>query len=550
MIETENRRVSGTRENRDEWLADLAGMASNRDVYAERRQINAYGASGAVQPREAGMTDRYDKAGYGSRDDHYGTSLKHAPVPQGDDYYDHDDTTAAKRTADAYDDEQGEPEPEWTYDEARGQWVDRYGNPYVEAYAEGEEDRYAPADDEYLAPQADSRRLQPRKSRGGAVSLAALVLVASIGGGLAYAWKKGGFIGSDLPGIGSAPPVIKANTDPVKIKPAETVASNDQPTREIFDRSSPATATGNERLVRHEEQPMAVVPVRPEGGTAATVTNAPDASRPVTTSNITLPPSDAASGQDQTAAADGPVDLSAGSAPEASRRVKTVKVMPDHSIVTGEAPISADPPAATDPNAGYVASLTTGSGQVSSTTTTRPVTVTPSSADDDTTAAAQPPIAPVATAPATGAPPVADTPISPSVSDDANATTTVEPAPHAEATPPAIPPVRPRNIPTQTQQVAAAEPAAAASTAASNGAYVVQVSSQKSPADAQAAFQSLQRKYASVLGSMKPSIRKVDLPDRGTYYRVRVGSWGSSAEAGAFCAKLKAAGGDCVIARN
>ena len=45
-------------------------------------------------------------------------------------------------------------------------------------------------------------------------------------------------------------------------------------------------------------------------------------------------------------------------------------------------------------------------------------------------------------------------------------------------------------------------------------------------------------------------IRKVDLPDRGTYYRVRVGSWDSSNEAGAFCAKLKAAGGDCVISRN
>ncbi len=85
---------------------------------------------------------------------------------------------------------------------------------------------------------------------------------------------------------------------------------------------------------------------------------------------------------------------------------------------------------------------------------------------------------------------------------------------------------------------------------ASNGAYVVQVSSQKTPADAQAAFQSLQRKYVAVLGGMKSAIRKVELPERGTYYRVRVGSWSSSTEAANFCAKLKAAGGDCVIARN
>jgi len=164
------------------------------------------------------------------------------------------------------------------------------------------------------------------------------------------------------------------------------------------------------------------------------------------------------------------------------------------------------------------------------------------------------PATPVISAPA--APPASTT-----VDDSANATTVVEPAPPAEAAPPAVPPVRPRNIPVAaprtvpattpravpaTTQVASAEPAAPAS----SGSYVVQVSSQKTPADAQAAFQSLQRKYASVIGSMKPSIRKVDLPERGTYYRVRVGSWASSTEAAAFCAKLKAAGGDCVIARN
>ncbi|OCC05562.1 hypothetical protein BA190_07285 [Labrys sp. WJW] len=108
-------------------------------------------------------------------------------------------------------------------------------------------------------------------------------------------------------------------------------------------------------------------------------------------------------------------------------------------------------------------------------------------------------------------------------------------------------------------QVASAEPAAGVAPAAASapiaapvasGSYVVQVSSQRSPADAQNAFQSLQRRFAGVLGGMKPSIRKVDLPDRGTYYRVRVGGWSSPAEATAFCGKLKAAGGDCVIARN
>ncbi|GLS19109.1 hypothetical protein GCM10007874_21260 [Labrys miyagiensis] len=603
MIETENRRVSSsTRENQDEWLADLARTASNR-IYAEKRDVNAYGAAGVERSREADMADRYGKNSYGSRDNHYGSTAKPVPASQDADYYDdYHDSTATKQAAysqEAYSDvdEQDDQGPEWTYDEKQDLWVDRYGNPYVEAYAEGEEDRYAPADDEYLAPQADARLARRQhKSRGGAVSLAALVLVASIGGGLAYAWKKGGFIGSDLPGIGSAPPVIKASTDPVKIKPTETTAANDQPTREIFDRSTP-TPPASERLVRHEEQPMAVVPVRTEGGAPAGGNATPDATRPVTTSNITLPPSDAAATPDQTAAAGNLGSIRPSDPPGEPRQVRTVKVMPDNSVVTGEAPITNTPPAPsvdvanatpdTATTGGAPAPVTPSQNGPTATTGDVPAQVSPSQSASTATAqpvtmqpvtpppvtASQPPvdadpsvpaaqpsaITPVTTTPVNtvpAAPSAALPPVSPTTNDDASATTVAEPAPQA-IRPPAIPPVRPRNIPTtttprtipaSTQQVASAEPAPAPVAAGSG--YVVQVSSQKSPAEAQAAFQALQRKYASVLGSMKPSIRKVDLPDRGTYYRVRVGSWDSSNEAGAFCAKLKAAGGDCVISRN
>jgi hypothetical protein len=78
----------------------------------------------------------------------------------------------------------------------------------------------------------------------------------------------------------------------------------------------------------------------------------------------------------------------------------------------------------------------------------------------------------------------------------------------------------------------------------------VQISSQKSQSDAIATFQGLQRKYPGVMGSVKPSIKKADVPDKGTFYRVRVGGWAARDEATAFCMKLKAAGGDCVVARN
>ena len=127
------------------------------------------------------MTDRYDRNGHEIRDGHPETVSKHAQAEQAqahqDDYYDgYQDVATRQSKAYVFDDEREEQGPEWVYDEQRGVWVDRVGNPYVEAYPEGEEDRYAPAaDDEYLAPRAETR-MPRRKSRGSAVSLAALVL--------------------------------------------------------------------------------------------------------------------------------------------------------------------------------------------------------------------------------------------------------------------------------------------------------------------------------------------------------------------------------------
>ena len=60
------------------------------------------------------------------------------------------------------------------------------------------------------------------------------------------------------------------------------------------------------------------------------------------------------------------------------------------------------------------------------------------------------------------------------------------------------------------------------------GGYLVQVSSQKNEADAQASYRMLQGKYPTVLGSRSASIRRVDLGDKGVYYRAMVGPFGSS----------------------
>src|SRR5262249_59496950 len=90
---------------------------------------------------------------------------------------------------------------------------------------------------------------------------------------------------------------------------------------------------------------------------------------------------------------------------------------------------------------------------------------------------------------------------------------------------------------------ASGSPAAAAN--AATGEYFVQVSSQRSEADAQASFRSLQEKFPSRLGDRTAIVRRADLGAKGTYYRVVTGPFASAGEADQFCGGLKAAAGQC-----
>jgi hypothetical protein len=82
-----------------------------------------------------------------------------------------------------------------------------------------------------------------------------------------------------------------------------------------------------------------------------------------------------------------------------------------------------------------------------------------------------------------------------------------------------------------------------------NGGYLVQVSSQRSEADAKSSYRALQAKY-SLLKSRQPIVRKAEVGSKGTYYRAFVGPFGSAGEASQFCDQLKSAGGQCLILRN
>ena len=132
------------------------------------------------------------------------------------------------------------------------------------------------------------------------------------------------------------------------------------------------------------------------------------------------------------------------------------------------------------------------------------------------------------------------------------------PAQRAASNPPAA--QQPANsLPRQTAATPAPPPTAAARTpthtasvapAPTNGSYAVQVSSQRNEADARAAYHSLQAKYPNQLGGHQVLIRKVDLGQKGTFYRALVGPFATAGEANELCSGLKAAGGQCLIQKN
>jgi hypothetical protein len=91
---------------------------------------------------------------------------------------------------------------------------------------------------------------------------------------------------------------------------------------------------------------------------------------------------------------------------------------------------------------------------------------------------------------------------------------------------------------------------AAAPAAVSGGGYAVQVSAQRSEEEAQAAFRSLQGKFPGQLGNRQPLIKRVDLGEKGIFFRALVGPFGDSAQASQMCASLKSAGGSCLVQKN
>lgn len=279
-------------------------------------------------------------------------------------------------------------------------------------------------------------------------------------------------------GPSGEPPVIRAEQGPNKVTPAqpaqEQQASDGQ--KLIYDRVGGNATTGNEQVVSSEEQPVDV--------------------------------SQAAQPQQPRVIQTTPSQSSAPANSAEPKRVRTLTVRADGTVVPDDAAPTPTPVAPTSLSSSGQSAvstpipLNTGTGAPVSTNPT-PLAATPSIVDNvkssDRVAAAPTPAPAAAPAPAPAAP--------------------------------------------------AASPAAAPATAVA-GAYVVQIASVRSEAEAQATWRSMQGKYPGLLSNQPFTVKRADLGDRGVYYRAQVGSFSGREDAVKLCEALRAQGGDCMVQRN
>lgn len=98
------------------------------------------------------------------------------------------------------------------------------------------------------------------------------------------------------------------------------------------------------------------------------------------------------------------------------------------------------------------------------------------------------------------------------------------------------------------QQTASAPASQSAPAPATGGDYVVQLGISNSEARAEQAFGQFRQRYANIISDSAPIIRRAEV-NGSTIYRVRVGPY-SLSDANSVCDRIKNSGGDCFVARN
>ena len=98
--------------------------------------------------------------------------------------------------------------------------------------------------------------------------------------------------------------------------------------------------------------------------------------------------------------------------------------------------------------------------------------------------------------------------------------------------------------PTATDNQQAASPPDPAPVAAR---FALQVAAVRDPASVPSEWRRLKRRYASLAGLELRAPRSVEIPGKGTFYRVYGGAFATRAEARAACDRLRSEGGDCRV---
>ncbi|MET3925509.1 SPOR domain-containing protein [Devosia sp. 2618] len=223
----------------------------------------------------------------------------------------------------------------------------------------------------------------------------------------------------------------------------------------------------------------------------------------------------------------------------ANRKVRTVTVRPDGTIVSGEDSLAGSAILPVDrPNVPAVAGAQTASPELQA--SAQPVVATPAPVVEP--AVTVTPVTPGSTVPAVDlagnavAGKTAPVPLlrparfAQSAAAASPVTAIVpQPAPVTAQTPVATTPV------TQPTEVAALP---------NNAPAYVQLASQRTEADARNSAQAMVTRFGPLFGGANMEVQRVDLGDRGIYYRVRVPA-NSLQEATTMCNNVKAAGGDC-----
>ena len=349
-------------------------------------------------------------------------------------------------------------------------------------------------------------RPAPRR-RGAVVVIMAVLGLAVIGTAGAFAYRSM-FGGSMLPTL---PPIIKANIGPNRIAPSAPAANQSQ--------TAMANSGTAETLVPREEQPVSIEPPKTPPRVISTI--------PVVGGQSMAQPGMTV-GQ-----------VSAGMAPN----VQSSSPWPPPPPMPNQAPAPA-------PTAATAAPASTPAPTGAQPRRIHTVTIRSDQAASADASAIPPPSPSPVAAPAPHAVPAprsASNPPKPSAAASAppaNAPLSIVPGSQGGAAPTARAPAATRPI-----SVASAGPATEVA-AVRGGHYAVQVSSQRSEAEAQASFRELRAKFPTQLRGREPIIKRADLGAKGTYYRALVGPFASAEQAAEMCSGLKAAGGTCLVQKN